>query len=235
VFVSADDTRTCRRFVIENAVFLYQACDIRFIGLWVVQKYGAFADVVPAVDKRDSVTRLLEKWKQGQQSALNELAPLVYAELRRLAAGYLRRERRGHTLQPTELVDEAFVRLIRQATPDYANRSHFIAIAAGHMRQILVDHARRRRRVKRGGGALTMSFDSVDVPVAAPPVDLLDLDAAMRELATFDARKSAIIEMHFFGGMRFEEIATVVGVHVNTVARDVRLARAWLFTRLSAR
>ena len=178
------------------------------------------------------ITQLLQRWRAGDAHALDDLAPLVYGELRRLAGNYLRRERPGHDLQPTDLVHEAFVRLIRQDTPDFQNRAHFLAIAAEHMRQILIDHARRRQRYKRGGGTLTVALDPNEVAVQQPPVDVLDLDAALVTLATFDARKSRILEMHFFGGLGYEDIATVLGVHVNTVARDLRLARAWLLARL---
>jgi len=178
------------------------------------------------------ITQLLQRWRNGDAAALDVLAPLVYGELRRLAAAYLRRERAGHGLQPTELVHEAFVRLIKQDTPDYQNRAHFMAIAAGHMRQILIDHARRRLRRKRGGRAIAVTLDPNDFAVQPPPIDVLDLDAALVELAAFDARKSRILEMHFFGGLSYDDIAAVLDVHVNTVARDLRLAKAWLLARL---
>lgn len=178
------------------------------------------------------ITQLLQRWRAGDAAALDVLTPLVYGELRRVAGAYLRRERAGHGLQPTDLVHEAFVRLIRQETPDYRNRAHFLAIAAEHMRQILIDHARRRLRLKRGGGSIAVAIDPNDLAVQPPPIDVLDLDAALVTLATFDERKSRILEMHFFGGLTFDDIATVLGVHVNTVARDLRLARAWLLARL---
>jgi RNA polymerase sigma-70 factor, ECF subfamily len=178
------------------------------------------------------ITQLLQRWRGGDAAALDVLTPLVYGELRRVAGAYLRRERAGHGLQPTDLVHEAFVRLIRQETPDYRNRAHFLAIAAEHMRQILIDHARRRLRHKRGAGAIAVPIDPRDFAVEPPPIDVLDLDSALVTLATFDERKSRILEMHFFGGLTFDDIATVLGVHVNTVARDLRLARAWLLARL---
>ena len=178
------------------------------------------------------ITQLLKRWRGGDAAALEALTPLVYTELRRLAAAYLRRERRGHSFQPTELVNEAFVRLIVQATPDYQNRAHFLAIAAEHMRQILVDHARRRMRQKRGGGVQMVAISADELAVRAPAVDVIDLDEALIALAKFDARKSRILSMHFFGGMKYEDIAGVLDVHVNTVARDLRLARAWLLERL---
>jgi RNA polymerase sigma factor (TIGR02999 family) len=180
-----------------------------------------------------SVTQLLQQWRSGDTRALDQLTPLVYAELRRLATGYLRREQPHHTLQPTELVHEAFVRLIRQDTPDYQNRAHFMAIAAIHMRQILVDHARRRRRVKRGGDTILVPLEKACLVASDAPVGLLELDRALAELEALDPRKTRAIEMHFFGGMRFEDIALVLGIHVNTVARDMRLSRAWLRARLS--
>jgi RNA polymerase sigma factor (TIGR02999 family) len=186
----------------------------------------------PSPESATPITELLHQWRSGDAGALDLLTPLVYGEMRRVAGAYLRRERAGHGLQPTDLVHEAFVRLIRQDTPDYQNRAHFLAIAAEHMRQILIDHARRRLRRKRGGGAIPVTIDPNDFSVDPTPIDVLDLDAALIDLATFDARKSRILEMHFFGGLSHEDIATVIGVHVNTVARDLRLARAWLLARL---
>jgi len=183
-------------------------------------------------ETRTPITQLLQQWRGGDAAALDVLAPLVYGELRRVAGAYLRRERAGVGLQPTELVHEAFIRLIRQDTPDYQNRAHFLAIAAEHMRQILIDHARRRLRHKRGGGSIAVALDPNDFAVDPPPIDVLDLDTALKTLATFDERKSRILEMHFFGGLTFVDIAEVLGVHVNTVARDLRLARAWRLARL---
>jgi len=179
-----------------------------------------------------SVTGLLQDWRRGDQSALDKLMPLVYSELRRVAAGYMKRERSGHTLQPTELVHEAFLRLVGQKAPDFRNRAHFMAIAAQHMRQILVDHARKRARLKRGGGSRRITLAAPSNAPPGEPVDFLALNEALAALAGFDPRKSRILEMHFFGGMGEEEIAAVVGVHANTVARDLRLARAWLQARL---
>jgi len=179
-----------------------------------------------------SITGLLHDWSRGDQSALEKLTPLVYAELRRVAAAYLKRERSGHTLQPTELVNEVFLRLVGQKPPDFRNRAHFMAIAAQLMREILVDHARKRARSKRGAGVhrITLELNSLAAP--SPQVDFLALDEALAALAEFDPRKSRILEMHFFGGMGQEEIAVALGVHTNTVARDFRPARAWLQARL---
>jgi len=177
---------------------------------------------------------LLRNWRQGDQSALAPVAESIHAELRRLAASYLRRERPGHTLQPTALVNEAYLRLMGQAGPqDWESRSHFVAIAAQHMRQILVDHARRRKSAKRGGGATMMPLD--DAPAASNPrsVDLLALDEALEKLAAVDARKARAMELKFFGGLEMAEIAAVLNLSLKTVEKDVRLGAAWLRSALS--
>ena len=163
------------------------------------------------------------------------MAETVDRELRRLAASYLRRERTGHTLQPTALVNEAFVRLMGQgARQDWESRSHFIAIAAQHMRQILVDYARRHRAAKRGDGATMIPLD--DARAAANPrsVDLLALDEALHKLAEVDARKARAMELKFFGGLEMAEIASVLNISIKTVEKDVRLGAAWLRSALSA-
>lgn len=183
-------------------------------------------------DNTGSVTRLLQAWSLGDESAMQQLAPLIYSELRAIAAGLMRRERPGHTLRPTELVHEAFLRLVDQQFRDYDSRTHFFAIASRHMRQILVDHARKRGRIKRGGGRAAAGLDGLEIAAPDASVDLLALDDALSELTNFDERKSHILEMHYFGGMTQEEIASALGVHGNTVARDLRLARAWLQSRL---
>jgi RNA polymerase sigma factor (TIGR02999 family) len=179
-----------------------------------------------------SVTKLLVEWRQGDASAIDRLTPLVYAELRSLAGGLLRRERAGHTLQPTELVHEAYLKLVHEDERGFSSRAHFLAVAARHMRQILVDHARRRGRLKRGGGVRPVTCDLTAIASAEAPVDLLILDEALSAMSVVDERKSRILEMYYFGGMSQEEIAEVVGVHENTVARDLRLACAWLQVRL---
>ena len=163
-----------------------------------------------------------------------ELAPLVYSELHRLAGAYMRGERPGHTLQPTALVHEAYLKLVKENTPDFENRSHFMAIAARHMRQILVEHARKRQAGKRGAGARAVSLDDQTLFTAERTPELLFIDEALSELANFDVRKAKIVELHFFGGMTQEEVAAELGVHVNTVARELRLAQAWLKTRLAS-
>lgn len=181
------------------------------------------------------VTVLLQNWRRGDQSALAQVAETVDRELRRLAAAYLRRERPGHTLQPTALVNEAFLRLMGQAArQDWESRSHFVAIAAQHMRQILVDYARRHRAAKRGDGATLVSLD--DARAAADPrsVDLLALDEALEKLAVIDARKARAMELKFFGGLEMAEIAAILNISLKTVEKDVRLGAAWLRSALSA-
>jgi RNA polymerase sigma factor (TIGR02999 family) len=172
------------------------------------------------------VTRLLAQWAAGDQNALGELTPLVYRELRQLAAGYLRRERSAGTLQPTALVHEAYLRLVDQSTPGWENRSHFFGVAARLMRQILVDHARRRHAGKRAGLNVPLeqavSFGEMQSP------HLLALDAGLNALEKFDARKCQAVELRYFGGLSLEEIASALQVSEVTVRRDLRMAEAWL-------
>jgi RNA polymerase sigma factor (TIGR02999 family) len=179
------------------------------------------------------VTVLLRNWREGDEAALGEVAALVDRELHRLAASYLRRERPGHTLQPTALVNEAFVRLVGQGVPDWEGRSHFVAIAARYMRQILVDYARRHRSAKRGAGMTMVPLDDANAASQPTPVDVLALDEALQQLAESDPRKARAIELKFFGGLDMAEIATVLNVSVKTVERDVRLGTAWLRSALS--
>ena len=181
------------------------------------------------------VTILLRNWRQGDEAALGKVVEIVDRELHRLAASYLRRERPAHTLQPTALVNEAYVRLMGQAShQEFDSRSHFVAIAAHHMRQILVDYARRRLAAKRGGGVTVVSLD--DARVASDPrsVDLLALDDALLKLADVDPRKAKAMELKFFGGLEMAEIARVLGVSVKTVEKDVRLGAAFLRSTLNA-
>lgn len=180
------------------------------------------------------VTALLRDWRKGDEAALGKVVALVDRELHRLAASYLRRERPGHTLQPTALVNEAYVRLMGEAgQQDFDSRSHFVAIAAHHMRQILVDYARRRLAGKRGGGATVVSLDDVQVASDPRSVDLLALDDALQKLAEVDARKAQAMELKFFGGLQMAEIAGVLGISIKTVEKDVRLGVAWLRSALS--
>jgi RNA polymerase sigma factor (TIGR02999 family) len=177
------------------------------------------------------VTRLLRAWRAGDQEALAALTPLVYDELHRLAAGYMRGERPGHTLSPTALIGEAFVRLLGDGAPSVNDRGHFIAIAARLMRQILVDRARRRRAEKRGGGQRPVTLDD-EAAGLAPHPDAFALGEALEQLAAIDEQKARIVELRHFGGLSCEEIGDVLGLHAKTTARELRLGEAWLRGRL---
>jgi len=177
------------------------------------------------------ITRLLEKAGSGDDGAIDELMPIVYDELRRLAAHYLRSERAGHTLQPTALVNEAFLRLVRQETA-WQNRDHFFAVAASSMRRILVDYARSQNAEKRGSGSEKLPIDDALAFVRARPQEFVALDEALNELAVTDERRARVVELRFFAGLNNDEIARMLGVHSNTVLRDWNLARAWLRTRI---
>jgi RNA polymerase sigma-70 factor (ECF subfamily) len=179
------------------------------------------------------VTRLLKEWAQGASSALDALTPLVYAELRRLADSYLRSESPGHTLQPTALVHEAYLRLVDRNAPDWQNRSHFYGVAAHLMRQILVDHARTRQAVKRGGQAIQVSLEEDLVVSRERDADLVALDEALERLAALEPRKAQVVELRFFGGLSIEEIAKLLDVSDVTVRRDWQFAKAWLLRQLS--
>lgn len=179
------------------------------------------------------ITRLLLAWGEGDKEALDRLAPLVYAELRRLAKSYMRKERAGHTLQTTALINEAYLRLIDAGQVEWRNRAHFFGVAARAMRQILVAMARERGCQKRGGGARRVSLDEAMVIDAGPDEDLVALDEALEALAQFDARKAQVVEMRFFGGLTEAEIAAALDVSSETVRRDWRLARSWLRRKLS--
>jgi RNA polymerase sigma factor (TIGR02999 family) len=177
------------------------------------------------------ITKLLSALNEGNRDAVDALIPLVYAELRRLAGHYLRSERGGHTLQPTALVHEAFLKLIEQETP-WQNRAHFFAMAASLMRRILVDYARGHLAEKRGGSAEKVSLDEAFVFARERPSQMVALDDALKQLAKIDPRRSRVVELKFFGGLNNEEIGEILGVHSNTVLRDWNLARAWLKTQL---
>jgi len=178
------------------------------------------------------VTRLLIAWRRGEPAALDELIPLVYDELRRIAAHYMRQERRGHTLQTSALVNEAFLRLIDQ-TVDWRNRAQFFGIAARLMRQILVDHARHHGRAKRGGGQIQVALDEALDVAKTRDADLVALDEALTALAQFDPQQSRVVELRYFGGLTIAETAEVLGVSDSTVEREWNLARAWLLLELS--
>ena len=179
------------------------------------------------------ITQLLAAWREGNQAALDELYPLVYDELHRLARRYMSRERKGHTLQTTALINEAYVRLVDQRNVQWANRSHFFAISAQIMRRILIDHARRHSYAKRGGGARQVSLDETATMVKGDFSEVLRLDEALKSLAQLDPRRSQVVELRYFGGLNNEEIAGVLKISENTVIRDWNMARAWLYRQLS--
>lgn len=181
------------------------------------------------------VTELLARWADGDRAALDAMMPIVYAELRRIADAYLRRERSGHTLQPTALVHEAWMRLVRQEHPSIAHRRHFFALAAQVMRRILVDHARASQTQKRGGEvAMTTLDDTVRAATQGDPAELLALDVALSDLSRVDARQAQVIELKYFGGLTIDELAGVLGVSAATISRDQRAAEAWLGHVLAA-
>jgi RNA polymerase sigma factor (TIGR02999 family) len=180
-----------------------------------------------------SITQLLIEWREGDETALNRLIPLVYQELRQLAHHYMRRERRGHTLQTTALVNEAYLRLVDHKGIRWQNRAHFYAVAAQAMRRILVDHARSRNYAKRGGDVKMIQLEEAAAVVQKQAADLVALDEALSELAAIDPRKSQIVEMRYFGGMSVEETAEVLGVSPVTVMRDWSTAKAWLLRAMS--
>jgi RNA polymerase sigma factor (TIGR02999 family) len=180
------------------------------------------------------ITRLLNAWRQGDAAARDRLFVLVYEELRRRAASQLRRERRDHTLRPTALVHEAYLRLIGQDRAQWQGRSQFFAIASEMMRRVLVDHARERKAVKRGGAAIRVALEEDVAATDAREVDLIALDTALDELADLDPRQGRVVELRFFGGLGTAEIADVLDVSRATVDRDWRFARTWLYRRLAA-
>ena len=181
------------------------------------------------------VTDLLLAWSDGRREALDELMPLVYEDLRRVAAGYMRREALDHALQPTALVHEAYVRLIDQRQVKWRNRVHFFGMAAAMMRRILVDHARRRRADKRGGGLerVTLMDDEV-ASGGLKEIDVLALHESLERLAAFDPQQERIVELRFFGGLTIEETAEVVGISPATVVREWTIGKAWLRADLSS-
>ncbi|HTQ54950.1 MAG TPA: sigma-70 family RNA polymerase sigma factor [Bryobacteraceae bacterium] len=178
-------------------------------------------------------TRLLQSWSKGNTRALDRLIPLVYDELHSLAAQYLRRERPGHTLQPTALVNEAYLRLVDQRDVQWQSRAHFMGVAARMMRRILVDHARRRGRVKRGSGKQVVSLDEALTLTDEKVGGLIALDEALTALSAFDARKGRVVELRYFGGLSNDEMAEVLQVSTMTVMRDWKLAKAWLYQQVT--
>ena len=179
------------------------------------------------------VTQLLEDLSAGKEHALDDLMPLVYRELRRQAAGYLRRERQNHTLQPTALVNEAFLKLVQQRNVRWQNRAHFFGVASQAMRRILVDHARTHRREKRGGDAAKVTLDDAVIGAQSRSIDLLALDEALERLGQLDERQVRVVELRFFGGLSVEETAEALRISPATVKREWSMARAWLHSQLS--
>ena len=179
-------------------------------------------------------TELLRAWSQGDESARERLIPLLYAELHRLARRYMRGERPDHTLQPTALVNEAYLRLIDVNRVEWRNRTHFLALAAQMMRRILVESARNRHRQKRGGGAVRENIDNIDELPKPEERDVIALNDALSGLTTFDSRMSRIVELRYFGGLTVEETADVLNVSPETVMRDWKTAKAWLLRELRA-
>ncbi len=175
-----------------------------------------------------NVTQLLIGWGQGDKEALNKLMPLVYDELRRQAARYLRRERVGHTLQTTALIHEAYLKLVDQKNVHWQNRAHFFGIAANLMRRILVDHARTKKRAKRGGSDIRVSLADATATAKRPDLDVVALDEALERLSKIDEQQSKIVELRFFSGLTVEETAEVLAISPATVKRDWSMAKAWL-------
>jgi RNA polymerase sigma factor (TIGR02999 family) len=185
-------------------------------------------------DAPHDVTRLLEDLNSGREQALEELLPVVYRELRRQAARYLRRERQNHTLQPTALVNEAFLKLVDQKV-QWQNRAHFFGVAAQAMRRILIDHARTHQRVKRGGVAPKVTLDDAMIAAEERSIDVLALDEALERLAALDERQARVVELRFFAGLSVEETAEVMKISPATVKREWSMAKAWLHAELSDR
>jgi len=181
----------------------------------------------------DTVTALLLNWRGGDKAALDRLIPIVYAELRRVARARLRAER-GHSLEPTALVHEVYLRLVDLDRMTVNNRTHFFALAARLMRQVLVDHARRRQAQKRGSGVTMVGVDEVSAATRTSMVDVLALDEALRELAVFDERSCRVVELRYFAGLNIDETAEAIEISTATVEREWTVAKAWLLKRLSA-
>lgn len=187
------------------------------------------------MDRRPEITLWLQQWSSGKEDALEALMPVVYAELHRQAANYLRRERVGHTLQATALINEVYLKLIDQREVNWKNRAHFFGIAAQAMRRILVDHARSRHRDKRGGNAENLPLEAAEFATSpdGTSVDLIALDEALTRLGDLDERQSKIVELRFFSGMSVEETAEALGISPATVKNEWRTAKAWLFLELN--
>jgi RNA polymerase sigma factor (TIGR02999 family) len=181
----------------------------------------------------NEVTQVLLRWRSGDNKALDELIPLVHAELRRLARLHLRRERSSHTLQTSDLINEAYLRLLKQQSVEWQDRAHFFGVAAQIMRRVLIDHARSYQYAKRGAGAEKIPLDEVAVVNQERASELVALDEALVSLAAYDARKSQIVELRFFGGLSIEETAEVLKISPATVKRELQAARLWLHRMMS--
>ena len=184
---------------------------------------------------QQEVTQLLIRLTDGDRAVLDELLPLIYGELRRVAAGYQRRESPGHTLQPKALINEAYLRLVDQQDVEWQDRGHFFAVATRVMRHILIDHARGRTRSKRGGGASHVPLDDMEALAPGRAAEIIALDEALQTLATLHPRKCQIVELRFFGGLTVEETAEVLGLSAITIKREWRSAKAWLHTQIANR
>ncbi len=193
----------------------------------------AFTGIEVTTLPKNEVTQLLLRWSEGDKAALGKLMPLVYRELRRLAGHYMRRERPGHTLQASALVNEAYLRLVDYRRMQWQNRAHFFAVAAQAMRRVLVEHARSRQYAKRGGTAQRISLDDVAVLTDQQAAELVALDDALTSLEALDARKARIVELRYIGGLSIEEAAETLRVSTATVERDWRSAKAWLYRAIS--
>ena len=184
-------------------------------------------------ERPENITELLASYGRGDKESLDQLMPIVYDELRRQAARYLRREKAGHTLQTTALIHEAYVRLVDQRNMQWQNRAHFFGIAAQMMRRILVDHARSKKRAKRGGSDIRVSLGDAEVAAKDQDLDVVALDEALERLARIDEQQSRVVELRFFSGLSVEETAEVMGISKSTVKRDWSMAKAWLHRELS--
>ena len=207
--------------------------DVQFVVASLNAPAGPLEVNLMAVSSPTEVTKLLLAWSEGEDAAREELVPLVYEELHRLAKRYMRKERAGHTLQTSALVNEAYLRLVGAKAVRWQNRAHFFAVSARLMRRILVDFARAKHNQKRGGGALLVSLDEALGMPDEPSADVLALDEALSRLAVLHPRQGQVVEMRYFGGLSEEEMADVLKVSLRTVQQDWRLARLWLYRELS--
>jgi RNA polymerase sigma-70 factor (ECF subfamily) len=208
-----------------------------FLGdVFGVQKIFQASSVETGMDRSSTsqrrVTQLLQRWSQGDDAAVVELTPLVYEELRRLAHHYMEGQRPNHTLQTTALVNEAYLRLADQTDPNWQSRAHFFAVAARAMRQILVSYARTQHAQKRGGGALKIELDEAALVSPEESREIVELHEALEQLSALDSRKAQIVELKYFGGLNYDEIAEVLKISRITVRRDWEFAKVWLYTEL---